>query len=100
MRLFQTQIFFFRTVSDSDISGTYINNTAYYGGANYFYGTVSNVNSSGTYINNTAEYYGGANYFLEAVSDSDITQIFLELILITLQNILVEQTTSMVRFQM
>ena len=61
--------YFVGTVSDSDISGTYINNTASYGGANYFVGTVSDSDISGTYINNIAKYYGGANYFYGTVSN-------------------------------
>ena len=59
--------FFDLTVSDSTVAGTYANNTARSsrggGGANYFR-RVSSSTVAGTYTNNKAEGDGGANYFL------------------------------------
>ena len=45
--------YFFR-VSGSNVTGTYTNNTGKWGGANYFRGLVSDLNIGGTYINNSA----------------------------------------------
>ncbi|WP_296862282.1 hypothetical protein [uncultured Methanobrevibacter sp.] len=61
------------SVSNSNIGGTYINNTANYDGANYFRNSVSNSNITGAYINNTVTNgNGGANYFVGPVLNSSI----------------------------
>ncbi|WP_296887963.1 Ig-like domain-containing protein [uncultured Methanobrevibacter sp.] len=67
-------IYFKSPISNSNINGTYINNTAkqYSGGANYFNNAVSSSNITGTYINNTANGNGGANNFHGEVSNSNI----------------------------
>ena len=67
-------IYFKSPISNSNINGTYINNTAkqYSGGANYFNNAVSSSNITGTYINNTANGHGGANNFHGEVSNSNI----------------------------
>lgn len=52
-------------VEDSNITGTYINNTAKGtsvssgGGANFFFDVVKNTSISGTYYNNFAKINGG-----------------------------------------
>jgi len=70
-------IYFSDTVSDSTISGVFINNTAVYGGAIHFSRGVSNCNISGVFINNAAGSSGGAIYFSKTVSDSRISGEFI-----------------------
>ena len=69
---------FYNEVSGSNVSGTYTNNTAgRSGGANRFEESVSNSTVSGTYTNNTANTGGGANYFLNSVSGSNVSGIYI-----------------------
>ena len=60
-------------ISGSNVTGTYINNTANSnGGANNFNNGISGSNVTGTYTNNKAESDGGANYF-NSVSGSIVS---------------------------
>ena len=59
-------------ISNSTITGSYINNTAWSGGANFILGNIQNSYITGLYINNTAKNAGGANHFRGKIIKSDI----------------------------
>ena len=69
---------FFTTVSNSSISGEFINNTACLGGAVFFDVDVSNSSVFGIYVGNTAKNdAGGAIYFQSSVSNSSVSGEFI-----------------------